>query len=177
LLDELLMVLRSVIVSEVEDGWGWRLDQGGEYSVKSTYDLVSSLLIDTRLLTYELELAFKRIWTSMVPTKVSGLVWMVLHDKVPTRENLLRRQVIALNGDHLCVLCGENMETVSHLFLYCRVITRVWNRIFEWLGFHFTLPHSLFSLLNSVAANTGIKKVRLGVEMIWCAVIWTVWNH
>jgi hypothetical protein len=57
------------------------------------------------------------------------------------------------------------------------VISQVWNRIFEWLGIHFTLPHSLSSLLNSVAANSGIKKVRLGLEMIWCAIIWMVWSH
>jgi hypothetical protein len=129
------------------------------------------------VLTSDLEAAFKRIWNSLVPTKVSGLVWMVLHDRIPSRQNLVRRQIIAITGDHRCVFCGESMESVSHLFLYCRIITGVWNRIFVWLGLNFMLPHSLSSLLNSFAAVTGFKKVRQGVEMIWCSVIWTVWNH
>jgi hypothetical protein len=118
LLDELLLLLRAVTLSQEADGWGWRPEQGGEYTVKSTYDFVSSLIIDRTVVSADLEMVFKWIWKCLVPSKVSGLVWMVLHDRVPTRDNLFRRKIIMEIGECRCVFCGESIENVSHLFLY-----------------------------------------------------------
>jgi hypothetical protein len=66
--------------------------------VKSTYTLVFNLLTERRMVTLDQELAFKVIWKCPAPSKVSGLVWMVLHDKVPTRDNFVRRGIITENG-------------------------------------------------------------------------------
>jgi hypothetical protein len=177
LLDELFLLLQTVILSTEEDSWGWRPEQGSEFTVKSTYVLVADLLIDRRLVTNEIGSAFKSIWKCMAPSKVMGLVWMVLHDRVPTRDNLYRRKIISENGDISCVPCGERIETVSHLFLYCRIVIRVWDRIFACLGLHFALPHSIYSLLNFVAASPVNKQVRKGLVLIWYAVIWSMWSH
>jgi hypothetical protein len=177
LLDELLLFLRAVTLSQEVDGWGWRPEQGGEYTVKSTYEVVSSLIIDRRFVTVDLEMAFKWIWKCLVPLKVSGLVWMVLHDRVPTRDNLFRRNIIMEIGECRCVFCGESIETVSHLFLYCRVIIQAWDQIFKWLGLPFMLPHNLISLLISIIESPGRKLLRQGLVLVWSAVIWKVWNH
>jgi hypothetical protein len=99
---------------------GGAQSKGVFFSVKSTYTLVSNLLTERRMVTLDQELAFKVIWKCPAPSKVSGLVWMVLHDKVPTRDNLVRRGIITENGgQHGCVFCGNQSETVQHLFLYC----------------------------------------------------------
>jgi hypothetical protein len=36
LLDELLILLETVVLSTTEDGWSWRPEEGGEFTVKST---------------------------------------------------------------------------------------------------------------------------------------------
>jgi hypothetical protein len=177
LLEELLLFLRPVVLSTGKDDWGWRPEQGGEFSVKSAYVLVSNLLIERRNFSLDQQLAFKFIWKCPAPSKMLGLVWMVLHDKVPTRVNLVRRGVIPGNGDQACALCGEGAESVEHLFLYCKVIMQVWERILVWLGLQFMLPHNILSLLIYVATILGCKPLRRGLIMIWCSVIWIVWRH
>jgi hypothetical protein len=177
LLDELNVLLGLVVLSLEEDGWGWRPEQGGDFTVKSTYDLVSNLITERNLIHQYQVLGFKAIWKCMAPSKVSGFVWMVLHDRVPTRENLFQRQVIEANGDRSCVFCGDRAETTPHLFIYCSVILQVWERVFNWLGLTFMLPHSILSLLNHVVASSGRKRVKQGLVTIWCAVMWTVWRH
>jgi hypothetical protein len=177
LVDELLLALRPIVLDSVEDGWGWRSEQGGEYSAKSAYGVVLNLMQDRTPIPIYRESAFKAIWKCLAPSKVSGFVWMVLHGRVPTRENLLRRNIIAATGDHCCVFCGNSVETVPHLFLYCNAILQIWERILAWLGLNFSLPHSIDSLLNYVSAAPGNKHQRKGLVMIWCAVIWTIWRY
>jgi hypothetical protein len=177
LLEELLLALRPVVLSSAEDSWGWRPEQGDDFSVKSAYKLVSGLLTDTGILASDACSVLSAIWKCAAPSKVMGFAWLMLHDRVPTRVNLFRRRIITEDEDKCCVFCGEEMETVSHLFLYCRIISNVWDRIFAWLGLIFSLPHSIFSLLNFVAGSTGQKQVRNGLFMICSAVIWTVWRH
>jgi hypothetical protein len=98
LLEELLLLLGPIVLSTERDDLGWRPEQGGVFSVKSTYTLVSNLLIERRMVTLDQELAFKVIWKCPVPSKVSGLVWMVLHDKMSARDNLVRRRILTENG-------------------------------------------------------------------------------
>jgi hypothetical protein len=75
------------------------------------------------------------------------------------------------------VFSGEEIETAVHIFLYCKGIMQLWGKIFEWLGLAFSLPHSIFSLLNLFASTPGSKQLRYGLIMIWNAVIWSVWCH
>ncbi|KAK2406586.1 hypothetical protein QL285_042301 [Trifolium repens] len=177
LLEELTSMLNSVILSTVADGWGWKLEKEEGFSVKSSYDYVSRLLVDRNQVLREQETAFDVIWKCKVPSKVAGFVWMVLHDRAPTRENLARRNIIEVNGNHGCVFCGGIVESASHLFLYCKVVLQVWEKVFAWLDLNFMLPHNILSLLNYVASFPGSKRVRQGLVTIWCAVLWTVWRH
>jgi hypothetical protein len=68
-LEELLLDLRPAALLTEEDSWGWQPEQGGEFSVKSTYALVSDLLIDRRIVTLDAGLAFKTIWKCPAPSK------------------------------------------------------------------------------------------------------------
>jgi hypothetical protein len=147
LLQEMLALLNSISLSGVDDRWGWRPKKGEDYSVKSTYDLVSDLFITRENIPLDRKSAFKAIWKCPAPSKVSGFVWLVLHDRVPTRVNLCRRQITLEEGNYRCVFCGEEDETTAHLFVYCNRVIKVWRCIFVWLGMDFMLPHSILSIL------------------------------
>jgi hypothetical protein len=61
---------------------------------------------------------FKWMWNSCVPGKVSSFFWLLLHDRLNTR-NLLRRKRRILD-DYSCVLCQTaTEETLQHLFFLC----------------------------------------------------------
>ncbi|PNY09187.1 ribonuclease H [Trifolium pratense] len=99
LLDELLMIISPVSLSEAVNKWVWRPEKGEGFTVKSTYALVSDMIIARGSISQEKQSAFKAIWKCPAPSKVSGLVWTILHDRAPTRVNLFRRRVIQEEGD------------------------------------------------------------------------------
>ncbi|KAK2366908.1 hypothetical protein QL285_080242 [Trifolium repens] len=125
LLYDLLAALASVVITGDNDRWVWKPGSEGVHTVRSTYIFLDNL-INTRMPTCELDLfAFKFIWKSGVPSKVSALSWQLLLDKIPNRENLRRRNII--NSDESrCVFCGLVVESASHLFLHCRFTAEVW---------------------------------------------------
>jgi hypothetical protein len=145
--------------------------------VKSVYSTVSNLLLPGEALLPDQEFIFKAIWNSPAPSKVAGFAWLVLRNRIPTRLNLYRRQVIRNEGDTCCVFCGERFESEAHLFLYCRVVLQVSERVFAWLGLIFSLPHNLSSLLTCMAVTTRSNLKWKGLVMIWNATIWAIWRH
>jgi hypothetical protein len=177
LLDDLLLIIDNINLSAVVDRWGWIPDKGGEFTVKTTYELVVKMFIASGDLSPEEKFAFKVIWKSLAPSKAAALAWRALLDRLPTRMNLFKRRIIMQVEECLCVFCGEELETAAHLFLYCPRITQLWDRIFAWLGLGFSLPHSLLSMLNFVASTSGGKQLRHGLVMIWNSVLWSIWRH
>jgi hypothetical protein len=159
-----------------EDRWGWVPEKGEEFTIKSTYRIVSNLTV------YELAASpwhapiFTSVWKCPTPSKVSGFVWQLLHGRVPTQNNLITRRVLAVEEDVSCALCGEEKETELHLFLYCEIaVQKVWMEIFYWLYVPFGLPHNLFSILHCLL-EAGNSKIRNGMIMICTAVVWHLWR-
>ncbi|MCH98363.1 cysteine-rich receptor-like protein kinase, partial [Trifolium medium] len=88
-----------------EDKWRWSPGTNGEFSVKSTYVLVSNLLLGRDSIDREQASVFKVIWTCPAPSKVSGFSWMLLNNRIPTKDNLFQRQIIQQGDEQLCVMC------------------------------------------------------------------------
>ncbi|KAL8517669.1 hypothetical protein ACS0TY_015779 [Phlomoides rotata] len=57
-----------------------------------------------------------------------------------TRVELMRRKIISETPDKCCPICGNEDETVPHLFLGCEYAYNIWYEIFRWLGIQ-TAPH------------------------------------
>lgn len=55
----------------------------------------------------------KLTWKKCIPLSNSFLVWRLLHNKVPTNDNLRFYDCIVVSR---CSLCGSIKETSSHLF-------------------------------------------------------------
>jgi hypothetical protein len=175
LLQELLAVLACVLITDDNDRWIWKPGSEGVHTVRSTYIFLDNL-INNREPRSELVLfAFKFIWKSGVPSKVSALSWQLLLDKLPTRENLRRRNI--LNSDESrCVFCDLLVESASHLFLHCSFTEEVWYALTRWLGVVLVLPPSVplsYAMFVGCGSN---KKRRKGFSIIWLAFIWVLWK-
>jgi hypothetical protein len=71
--------------------------------------------------------ASKWLWKSKCTSKHKFFAWLILHDRINTKDMLLRRQW-HVTDNHNCVLCHEGvLEDWRHLFFNCNFSSRIWN--------------------------------------------------
>ena len=69
--------------------------------------------------------AFKWLWKNCCQHKHKIFFWLLLKDRLSTRDLLGRKGMILQSHD--CVLCDQNTrETVEYLFLTCPLATQFW---------------------------------------------------
>lgn len=71
---------------------------------------------------------FQWIWNSSCQPKHKVLFWMLLHDRVNTR-NLLRRKSFFLESYNCALMNCQQEETVFRLFWGCPFAIRCWNYV------------------------------------------------
>lgn len=66
-------------------------------------------------------------WSKWVTKKCNIFMWRLGLDRLPTSVQLRSRN--CNTGSLECSLCGNEIETVDHLFCSCEVALDVWNRV------------------------------------------------
>ncbi|GAU44068.1 hypothetical protein TSUD_368800 [Trifolium subterraneum] len=108
------------------DKWVWRHDPGGGYTVRGAYTLLTCPDIAV------VDVLTDLIWHKQVPIKVFILPWWLIRNRLPTKDNLVRRHIITPDSQ-LCVTgCGE-VETAQHLFLCCSIFAPLWSLFRAWV--------------------------------------------
>ncbi|GAU15300.1 hypothetical protein TSUD_03680 [Trifolium subterraneum] len=111
-----------VLHTNISDSWIWRHDISGGYSVGGAYSLLTTMDVVTTLGVSDL------IWHKQVPLKVSVLAWQLLRNRLPTKDNLVARNIIPLDA-RFCVTGFSEPETANHLFLSCPVFAPLWTLV------------------------------------------------
>ncbi|KHN01613.1 hypothetical protein glysoja_034399, partial [Glycine soja] len=101
--------------------------------------------------------------------------WRLLKDRLPTKGNLVRRNVIIQDAG--CPLCGQVQEEVGHLFFNCQRTLPLWWVSMTWMqavGPLPTVPAShLAQFCEGFGANINLSR--------WCgwwvALTSTIWQH
>jgi hypothetical protein len=109
--------------------------------------------------------AFHWLWKSVAQNKHKVFFWLLLHDRLNTR-NMLRRKNMALPSFE-CVLCSLHAEeTLEHLFLECPFAQTAWGLL------NLNLPlGSHFEVLESFKAQLGVNFfMDIIIMLSWC--IW-----
>ncbi|KAL8509474.1 hypothetical protein ACS0TY_016621 [Phlomoides rotata] len=70
-------------------------------------------------------------WFRDRPLKVIAHSWRVLWDRLPTKVNLRRRNILNSSHNLKCVLCNEKDETGRHIFFECEVSYKIWVMCFK----------------------------------------------
>lgn len=74
---------------------------------------------------------FKPLWKLGCPSKSSLFLWHILKNKVPTWDNLQKRNKQGLGW---CTLCNFFEESTSHLFLSYPFSLRIWDIFLKAVG-------------------------------------------
>ncbi|GAU22999.1 hypothetical protein TSUD_98280 [Trifolium subterraneum] len=121
------LLSNTILQTHEADKWVWRHDPGGGYTVRGAYNLLTRTDMGVDEVPTDL------IWHKQVPSKVSVLAWRLLRNRLPTKDNLVRRHIITPDA-HFCVTgCGE-VETAQHLFLSCPIFAPMWSSLRAWVG-------------------------------------------
>jgi len=119
----------------------------------------------------------KLLWHKEVPLKVLIFAWRLFRDQLPTKNNLIRRNIINLDSSSCVGRCGS-LETVNHLFLRCSTFGAVWYHIYSWLGWHTTIPYEAVNHFIQFNYGGGVSKLRQSIlHLIWFATVWEIWKE
>jgi len=124
----------------------WRLEDNGAFLVKSMYKKMEREMGEEEEPSGCERGVFRDIWKSPTPSKVVVFSWKLLHDRIPTRRNLALRNVLPPEVLMSRVLCEGSEESSIHLFLNCRVASKLWEHLMRWLQGNLIIPPNLFHL-------------------------------
>jgi len=101
--------------------WRWTAD--GEYTSKSTYRIQFEG-------SYS-KLRIMPIWKARAEPKCRFFTWTLLHKKILTANNLIKRN---WPNDPICKLYGVDLENPTHLCKGCPFSKQVWSILKTWFG-------------------------------------------
>ena len=117
LLDQPMDKLQSCnFVQGERDFWLWPYDNSCLFSVTSA----SATLHDLRMGS-EVDEILRRVWDLETPLKTQFMMLRLLLDRLPTKVNLVRRNI-------------SFDEIADHMFLYCNEIYSLWNKFCNWFN-------------------------------------------
>ena len=103
------------IHSSSKDEWGW--GRSGEYSTPKGYKVLQKSQTTFMPSLGSIDAGtWKLVWNSPDVLEVNFFTWTVMHEKVLTRENLLKRGFL---GPYRCCFCLQNAESSAHIFVGC----------------------------------------------------------
>ncbi|KAJ9555293.1 hypothetical protein OSB04_009907 [Centaurea solstitialis] len=76
-------------------GWFWELEQSGNFTVRSLRRLIDGVNLPAAETGTE--------WNHWIPNKTNILIWRALNNRLPTRDNLLKRGICLPTPD--CPIC------------------------------------------------------------------------
>lgn len=148
-------------------GWG----PTGVYSSAKGYRLLQShrdISLPTRF--------WMEVWDPLALPTVNFFFWILMHKKVLTGENLLKRKIA---GPHRCSLCKEAMETMDHLFVDCSFANKVWALILQGLKAEIPTKISIVDLFLSWKYCYPLSSLNSLWPRIWIIVpkfvCWKLW--
>ena len=108
------------------------------------------------------------LWKSRCQSKHKFFAWLLLHDRINTKDMLLRRHW-NVTDNHNCELCSaQQVEDWRHLFFNCNFSTRVWNYLqIPWI------PGNTSEVL--VAAKKGFNGPCFAEVVILAC--WGIWKQ
>ncbi|XP_058783462.1 uncharacterized protein LOC131658147 [Vicia villosa] len=136
---------------DTKDSWRWHKSV---YTTKDAYSLIMEGLVthvgdDKELVA---------VWSKLIPPKVSVLAWRVWQNRIPTRDNLVKRGIL-VDSQNSCPFGSGEEESVAHIFFECSLAWNAWSEVLRWLGFLYVSHNSALQNFNHFAVITSTGRV------------------
>ncbi|XP_028220243.1 uncharacterized protein LOC114401863 [Glycine soja] len=153
-----------------KDSMVWLAEPHGHYTTKSAYKFYtkpSTSNSDGKI--------YSIIWKLKIPPRVAVFCWRLLKNRLPTKDNLLRRNITI--QDQNCPLCGNAQEDVGHLLFNCNLTKGLWWESMRWIRVVGPLPSHPkchFTQFCEGFGNPVYQDIRGGW---WSALTSSIWHH
>jgi hypothetical protein len=111
---------------------------------------------------------YKTVWKSRCIPRIKFFIWLILVDRLNTKEMLQRRHFQVQDGT-TCVMCSNgDIETIEHLFFSCPFAESCWDKIgVQW--------NQALHLHDRLAEARNVHNIPCFTEMAMTAA-WELWK-
>ena len=155
-----------------EDRLIWIATSKGVYSTKSAYQLLQN---DAEVKapgpsnSTENKQFWLDIWTLNLPNKIKHFLWLAVNDSLPTKLNLMKRNITA---KPLCDRCDCETEETIHALWDCIEVKNAW---WELVGCRLCLVEKLASFRDLFQGILARKSSHLAETFAYIA--WGIWHN
>jgi len=153
----------------LKDSWVWGADPKGIFSTKSAY-----LHVKTDHLGEDQCIGFQHLWNIKIPPRALVFTWRLLWDRLPTKDNLIRRHVSIEND--LCPFCQNKAEFASHLFFLCHKIMPLWWEFYSWVKEPRVLHCKPMDNFLQHSPMSGLQNTNRRWKIWWIAATISIWK-
>ena len=152
----------TLLVDDIPDRLCWSSANDGELTNKIAYRTLNG--------TGQSVPWAKLIWTPFIPPSRSFITWRLIHNKLPTDDNLRKRGCYIVS---ICCFCMQNAESSSHIFFACPVTMALLDWLSKGTGAALDCSSCLHLISGTVAS--GGKMVHQILTSAISHTIWTIW--
>lgn len=164
---EFQIYLTTVSLTTVEDSYEWEVN--GRSGEKFRTGDIYTYIIGTRQTVSWAPV----VWCSFGIPRQSFLTWLVVLDRCPTRDRLIRWGLEGI--DPACLLCNSHAETRNHLYFDCSFSRRLWSVISTRCQLQLTTNwDSILLCLQQLSGNRDLRRLAL---LAFQASIYWLWNE
>ncbi|XP_039002231.1 uncharacterized protein LOC120128656 [Hibiscus syriacus] len=115
------------------------------------------------------------IWFPSHIPKFSIIAWMVILDRLPTKDRLARFGIVTVN---VCGLCGDDQESQNHLFLECSFVRVIWKAILHACGLQLQMLTCWDDAMHWMTSNLKGKSLLVHIlKLAWTGFVYFLWEE
>lgn len=165
-LTELNICIGDFRPSANPDFWSSKFAPGGSFSVAAVREVIDR--------PESQDSSPNILWVNDVPKKVVCFVWRAKLGRIPSAEGLIKRGVHLQSS--ICRRCADDIESVEHIFMYCRFSREVFEATWSWCNLGQFRFNSISEVLDFMAAWGRCPKKRRILVSICYGAMWFIWK-
>lgn len=158
------------LLKDLPDDLLWNCTSDGEYSAAFAYRILDGIGLE--------KWEFRDIWNYPLPSLTRIFSFLLLKDKLLTREVMIRRNFNCQTGT--CSLCDRgHLESELHLFFQCPYAKALWNRMNTNLGCQIVLEGNSVqeTWRNSANQCRSNRNLLSKWQLLFPATLWFIWKQ
>ncbi|XP_047331438.1 uncharacterized protein LOC124935015 [Impatiens glandulifera] len=163
----ILSFMQTIHFNDNIDSWVWKVERDVKFNSNLAWESIRERGNDVGWTHV--------VWSSNIIPRQQFVLWLLFRKRLSTRDRLKRFMDIP---DSKCLLCGDNEETMDHLFSGCPFTLELWRRIIKAMELAF-FPSDWIDIKEMAILKVKVyhiwmernsrvfTRVRGGVDDVW----------